>query len=525
MGPVLTPLLFDVLLQFRMNPIALIADVQKAFHQFEICEKDRDSLRFLWSEDQFAEPLVIKEYRFTRVIFGSAPSPVLLNATFQKHLESYEEIDKEFVENALSSFYVDDHLGSTDSVKDAIEIQRKLSKRMEEGGFNLHKWKSNSREVMDALEKQGVVASSSDQTTGEEPNKVLGIHWDPEKDTLSLDMSPVLDESSKKLIKHEMLSSLAKIYDLLGLIGPSVVQGKIAFQEACKEAKGWDVEPSDEVQEKWQRWKKGIRKESQISFLRYIAPNKEDIRYHLHVFADSSKVAYCATVYQVCELPHQIYSNVVAAKTRLPPLKKELSIPRLELTAARIASRLSITVKEALSKYKIEDISMWSDSCTVLHWINGKGKYKQFVDHRVKEINSILPSASWRYCPTMENPADFGTRGKTPTELSANELWWQGPEWLCTERWPDQPFIDSMEEPRAEEVKSVTQIQSREPKVVGLSSIIDLGRYSSKEKLLKVTAWVRRFINACKSKERVKSKGLTVDEIVKAELEWIKEVQ
>ena len=120
-GPALTPLLFDVLLRFRMNPIALIADVQKAFHQVEICEKDRDSLRFLWSEDPFAEPLVIKEYRFTRVIFGSAPSPFLLNATFQKHLESYEEVDKEFMENALSSFYVDDHVGSTDSVKDAVE--------------------------------------------------------------------------------------------------------------------------------------------------------------------------------------------------------------------------------------------------------------------------------------------------------------------------------------------------------------------------------------------------------------------
>ncbi len=80
---------------------------------------------------------------------------------------------------------------------------------MEEDGFNLHKWKSNSIEVMDALEKQGVIASSSNQITGEEPNNVLGIHWDPEKDTMSLDMSPVLDESSKKLTKRKMLSSLA----------------------------------------------------------------------------------------------------------------------------------------------------------------------------------------------------------------------------------------------------------------------------------------------------------------------------
>ncbi len=130
-----------------------------------------------------------------------------------------------------------------------------------------------------------------------------------------------------------------------------------------------------------------------------------------------------------------------------------------------------------------------------------------------------MPSATWSYCPTKENPADFGTRGKTPTELRANCVRWQRPEWLCTERWPDQLFIDSTEESRAEEVKSVMQIQSRDPKVVGLSLIIDLQRWSSKEKLLKVAAWVKRFINACKSKERVKSKGLKIDEIGKAELE------
>ena len=51
-GPPITPLLFDVLVRFRMLPVALVGDVQKAFHQVEVCEKDHDCFHFLWVEDR-----------------------------------------------------------------------------------------------------------------------------------------------------------------------------------------------------------------------------------------------------------------------------------------------------------------------------------------------------------------------------------------------------------------------------------------------------------------------------------------
>ena len=104
--------------------------------------------------------------------------------------------------------------------------------------------------------------------------------------------------------------------------------------------------------------------------------------------------------------------NLVAAKTRLVSVKKKMTMPRLELTAARLAVRLATSVKEVLSSYVIEECHMWSDSSTVLHWLEGKGRYKQFVEHRVREICSLVPDVSWKYCPTDENPADFGTRRK-----------------------------------------------------------------------------------------------------------------
>ena len=158
------------------------------------------------------------------------------------------------------------------------------------------------------------------------------------------------------------------------------------------------------------RMKKGICKENQMHVPRCIVPVKEGgIKHVMHCFADASKEAYCATVYLVCKLHYTAYSNLVAAKTRLPPVKKKMTMPRHELTAARITVRIATSVKEALSSYGIEEFHMRSDSSTVPHWLEGKGRYKQFVEHRVMEICSLMPDVSWKYFLTDENPADLGT--------------------------------------------------------------------------------------------------------------------
>ena len=50
-GPNFIPHLFDVLVRFRWNPVAISADIEKAFLMVGMHPNDRDMLRFLWLED------------------------------------------------------------------------------------------------------------------------------------------------------------------------------------------------------------------------------------------------------------------------------------------------------------------------------------------------------------------------------------------------------------------------------------------------------------------------------------------
>ena len=75
-GPCLNADLCSLLLKFRVHPVVLIGDIEKAYLQININEEHRDYLRFLWDRN-----LKEERCRFTRVIFDVTSSQFLLNGT------------------------------------------------------------------------------------------------------------------------------------------------------------------------------------------------------------------------------------------------------------------------------------------------------------------------------------------------------------------------------------------------------------------------------------------------------------
>jgi hypothetical protein len=121
-GPKFAQSIFEILLRFRLQRVALAGDIEKAFLMISIHEKDRDSLRFLWVSDPKDESSSVITLRFTRVVFGVSSSPFLLNATVNHHIETFRESDPSFTDKFLSSIYVDDLVSGADDVKSTYEF-------------------------------------------------------------------------------------------------------------------------------------------------------------------------------------------------------------------------------------------------------------------------------------------------------------------------------------------------------------------------------------------------------------------
>ena len=141
----------------------------------------------------------------------------------------------------------------------------------------------------------------------------------------------------------------------------------------------------------------------------------------------------------------------------------------------------------------------------MLHWIgNLKTQKLQFVLHRVQEITQTFPGTTWNYCPSGDNPADHLTRG-TDSEVLEDPFWMQGPHWLTDKskcpQWKQTEILHSQTETTTDTDKILTvertpQIVSTElvPQI-GIHNVLKVSNYSSLSKLLRVTAYLLRFVN------------------------------
>ncbi|XP_063411654.1 uncharacterized protein LOC134694569 [Mytilus trossulus] len=304
----------------------------------------------------------------------------------------------------------------------------------------------------------------------------------------------------------------------------------------------WDEQLT---QEDIQQWKKISFDLDEIQ--EYYIPRaiglQGTVRFRLLCFCDASTKAYASAVYlhqlredNLCE------TDLLFSKTRLVPNKK-ITLPRLELLAVVIGVRCIDFVKKQL-KLPICETILWTDSQCVLHWIGSKKPLATFVDNRIKEIRQ-QQDIQFQYVYMKENPADIASRGTTVSLLKENSQWWHGPSWLTKHRteWPrwdphnirvdNQNSIESeykvsyvLHEAKllaGEGPDGETSSVGNSKSIVGYLLDIDCCRFSSFISLIRVSAWVLRFVKRL-NKETIAG-PLKAAELEHANLLWIKSVQ
>jgi hypothetical protein len=181
-----------------------------------------------------------------------------------------------------------------------------------------------------------------------------------------------------------------------------------------------------------------------------------------------------------------------------------------------------------LSSLHVEKCVLWSDSQIVLHWFSSKKQLNTFIANRIAEIKELTSEHRWKYCPTQYNPTDLLSRGIPYEELKSCTLWMRGPEWLTNEKnWPSEFTTENVlttlgeNEEDCETSSETKQIQN------SVLNIIDVNRYSSFRKIVRIFAYVLRFLSNCRSKgcEKLITDYLTPNEINAATLNLVKAVQ
>lgn len=539
-GPKFDQRILYILLRFRSHPVALTADIEKAFLMISMAEKDRDVLRFLWVDDIMKEPPEIRTLRFARVVFGVSSSPFLLNATIKHHLEQFSSSHNSLVQNLLRSTYVDDIVTGASSEDLAYGLYVQATDVLLRGGFNLRKFVTNSPQLQQKI-NQAEDALGSTHKADPEEHKILGVCWEPVTDRLTFDTGDIAHlASTLEPTKRNVISIIGQFYDPLGFLAPVIITFKVFFQELCESKVEWDQPLAGKLAQKWKSFVVSLQESQSMSIPRsYFAGVHQEVESHcLCGFCDASTRAYAAVVYLVMKTSADTVVRFVTAKTRVAPIKAQ-TIPRLELLSALLLSKLITTVAESLKlTLPLTRMRCFTDSQVALFWIQGLNKeWKPFVQNRVNEIRQHVPAACWSHCAGKNNPADMPSRGLTPLELSVNQLWRNGPDWLKDstddkEDTENEP-LDIPEECAAE-MKAKSQSKAAHSLLTterppGPGGVMNSQDYSTVLRLQRVTAYVLRAVKAFKKLERPhttpstvsKPPVLTAVELAEAERLWI----
>lgn len=393
----------------------------------------RDYQRIIW---RFSTDDPIQDYRLTTITYGLNCSPFLAIRTLLQ-LANTDGSDFPLAAKALlEDTYMDDIVTGVSTVSEAQRLKIELIVLLEKGGFELRKWASNEPSLLSHFPSSHLPSNPlqfEDDNIANASLKLLGLLWHPSSDTFQFNVQPMSVECTKR----SMLSNLAKIFDPLGFLSPVTFLLKHLIHKLWSIKLDWDQNPPSDIVRLWKEYQTELPTLNNFSLPRLLVPKTFSLC-ELHGFGDSSERGYGAVVYLVFTLySGKRISFFVCSKSRVAPLKK-ISIPRMELCAAVLLTRLIKFVLEVYkTKLAVSKIYAWSDSTVALSWIKSPShRWKTFVANRVSFIQECLSPDCWSFVPSSSNPADAVSRGLLPNEFLEHSLWWAGPSFLQTGHFP-----------------------------------------------------------------------------------------
>ncbi|XP_058827890.1 uncharacterized protein LOC131687819 [Topomyia yanbarensis] len=378
-------------------------------------------------------------------IFGSTCSPC--SAQYIKNLNAVafsQQYPRE-TEAIIRYHYVDDYLDSFGTIEEAVQVGSTVKMIHAKGGFEIRNFMSNSKEIMERIGSNS--AQTYRQLTVEKTDitqTVLGMKWILSSDDFTF------------------------IFEMNSCWG-NVLEDTCYFPEANQET---------------------------YSSLQ------------IHIFVDASESAYASVAYFRVISTNGPLASLVAAKSKVAPLKMQ-TIPRLELQAAVLGTRLLSNIC-SMHSLPITQRFLWTDSKTVLSWIySNQRKYPPYVGFRVSEILSTTNTTEWRWLPSKLNVADDATKWGTGPKIDVESRWFRGPDILLQSDalWPSVPDL-----PVSTVEDSHVCLLHHSPG----ANLIDSNRFSKWERLLRTQAFVNRFISNTRTEPR-ESGGFTQQEFAKAE--------
>ncbi|GFX33067.1 integrase catalytic domain-containing protein [Trichonephila clavipes] len=459
----------------------------------------------------------VQTYKLNTVTYGTTCAPYLATRTIQQLARDEGEHYPLAASVTIRDIYMDDILTGSSDFQEFQKLQLELISLFKKAGMSLHKWCSNTPEILNSIPKEEQSWDFHCQSSDQKTIKTLGIIWSPQFDYFSFKTVVNCRES---YTKREVLSIIARLFDPLGFLGPILTKAKLILQKLWVLKLEWDEPLSNPIAKEWNDFVSTLPVIQNIHVPRLVIGKGRII---IHGFADASTAAYGAVLYAQSISEEDVSTRLLCSKSRVAPVKP-ITIPRLELCACVLLSQLLEKVLHSLT-LPIQQIMLWTDSNIVLAWIQrSPEQLKTFIGNRIKIIQRLTQNCQWNHVSSNENPADLISRGLNASDISSKQLWWHGPDFLREELEANPIDFERI-------TSDSDYLKELKPANVLLTSckfslIDDLSKRSNNyTKLLHILSYIFRFLHNSRNPSVKRSGQLDYSEVNEAELCLIKNLQ
>ncbi|XP_039281639.1 uncharacterized protein LOC120350817 [Nilaparvata lugens] len=291
-GPTIQQDISSIILRFRTHLYVMTSDITKMYRMIKVHPDDYHLQTILWRDNPHQD---IKHYQLTTLTYGTAPAAFLSTRCLAELAEENKQEYPHAAHVIKNDFYVDDLLTGGDDLDTVKALQREVADILYSAGFMLHKWCANDKQLLESVPKEKREQNLSIKLEEAESIKTLGLIWNHERDILNFDIN--IDLSRTNYTKRMVLSTIASIYDVLGILGPFIVMCKIFMQDLWKYDLKWDDKLPPKLHEAWNDIIQEIPKLRLITVPRFVKASGSIINVQINGFSDASEKAYGACVY------------------------------------------------------------------------------------------------------------------------------------------------------------------------------------------------------------------------------------
>jgi len=109
-------------------------------------------------------------------------------------------------------------IAGANTAEEIIQLKEQVVSLLRRGNFSLKKWASNYPSVLMDIKDEDRAQDSCFDIKDDQSVKILGLHWNTKSDVFGYHTSVKEGNTTKRSI----LSTIARLYDPIGTIGPAI---------------------------------------------------------------------------------------------------------------------------------------------------------------------------------------------------------------------------------------------------------------------------------------------------------------